>query len=126
MVQRFKPAPEVYRGAAREMGITTRDMLMVAAHPWDLMGAGRAGCRTAFIARAGKAPLPGAPAPDYIAEDLRDLARMLMKPRRSGAGTAAGTCRWRRVRRRWVYWREFSFAGRAREIGAPGCPAGRG
>jgi len=90
IVQRFKPAPEVYRGAAREMGVATRDMLMVAAHPWDLMGAARAGCRTAFVARPGEAPMPGAPAPDYVAEDLRDLARMLMEPRRSGAGTAAG------------------------------------
>ena len=35
--------------------------------------------------------LPGAPAPDYIAEDLRDLARMLMEPRRSRVGTAAGS-----------------------------------
>jgi hypothetical protein len=63
---------------ADRLGVGTRDMLMVAAHPWDLLGAARAGCRTAFLARPGKAMLPGVPAPEYMPTDLRALVDQLI------------------------------------------------
>lgn len=82
-VRRFKPSRETYEFAANALGVQPHQMLMVAAHPWDLMGAGAAGCRTAFIQRPGKALFPGAPKPTYVASDVAELARQL-----KSAGTA--------------------------------------
>ncbi len=47
----YKPAPEVYLTAARLLGLDPSELMMVAAHPGDLMAARRAGLRTAFIQR---------------------------------------------------------------------------
>ncbi|HEX5430717.1 MAG TPA: haloacid dehalogenase type II [Bryobacteraceae bacterium] len=78
-VGKYKPAEQTYRSAAEALDIETRGMMMVAAHPWDLMGAAQAGCRTAFIARPGKALFPYAPQPDIAAKDLVEFARRLLK-----------------------------------------------
>jgi 2-haloacid dehalogenase len=56
----YKPAPEAYRTAARLLGVQPAELMLVAAHPWDLAGARAAGLRTAFVDR----PLeygPGSP-----------------------------------------------------------------
>jgi 2-haloacid dehalogenase len=76
-VQKYKPAPDPYRYAAQLMDVYTKDVLMVAAHHWDLIGAAQAGCRTAFIRRRGASLLPGWPAPDHSAQDLKQLARIV-------------------------------------------------
>jgi 2-haloacid dehalogenase len=76
-VRRFKPAPEVYQFAAKRLGVQPHQMLMVAAHPWDLMGAAAAGCRTAFIQRPGKALFSAIPKPTYMARDLAEFAAQL-------------------------------------------------
>ncbi len=87
---RFKPAVEVYRTTAKMLGVETGEMLMVAAHAWDLLGAARAGCKTAFIRRQAKAPYPGAPHPDYVARDLYVLADELVgSPRKRMAASYA-------------------------------------
>jgi 2-haloacid dehalogenase len=69
-VKRFKPAPEPYQHVARELGVTTNGLRMVAAHAWDIVGALQAGCAAAFIARPGKVLYPLAPKPDVVAPDL--------------------------------------------------------
>ncbi len=43
MAQRYKPAPEVYRLAARELNVEPASLLLVAAHSWGTTGAIRAG-----------------------------------------------------------------------------------
>lgn len=48
---RFKPDPAVYLGAARLLGLAPGQLMMVAAHPFDLAAAQRAGLRTAYIPR---------------------------------------------------------------------------
>ena len=50
-VQRWKPNREVYLHAARMAGVTPAEMMLVAAHAWDVHGAGSAGLRTAWIKR---------------------------------------------------------------------------
>jgi 2-haloacid dehalogenase len=75
----FKPATEVYTFAAETMLVDPSDLLMVAAHHWDLLGAQRAGCKTAFLERPGKALLPGELRPDYVAKDLKQLANQLIQ-----------------------------------------------
>ncbi|WP_417777722.1 haloacid dehalogenase type II [Stutzerimonas xanthomarina] len=76
--QRYKPAPEPYRMAAERNGIEQEQMMMVAAHAWDITGAAAAGCRTAFIARPGKVLNPAGSQPDIQGNDLQDFARQLL------------------------------------------------
>lgn len=73
-VRHFKPSPDTYQSVARELGVTTADLRMVAAHAWDVHGAMQAGCAAAFIARPGKALFPLGPRPDVVAADLRAAA----------------------------------------------------
>lgn len=73
-VKKYKPAPEVYQHVAREMGVTTSGLRMIAAHAWDVHGAMRAGCAAAFLARPGHALFPAGPQPDIVAPDLRVAA----------------------------------------------------
>jgi len=47
----YKPAREVYLGAARLLGVRPRELMMVATHKADLDAAAAAGLRTAFVAR---------------------------------------------------------------------------
>jgi 2-haloacid dehalogenase len=76
-VQRYKPSPEVYKFAVASLGIRPDEMLMVAAHAWDLFGAAQAGCLTAFIRRPGQALFPNTPTPTYTANNLAELAARL-------------------------------------------------
>jgi 2-haloacid dehalogenase len=81
MAHAYKPAPEVYQTAARLLGVQPAELMLVAAHPWDLEGARRAGLRSAFVDR----PLeygPGSPAredpdADVSVGELHELAARL-------------------------------------------------
>jgi 2-haloacid dehalogenase len=77
MVQCYKPLPQVYHAAARELGITPANMMMVAAHNWDTAGAIRAGCQATFVTRPGEVLSPTDPRPGLVAADLIDLAAKL-------------------------------------------------
>ncbi|OLO09788.1 haloacid dehalogenase, type II [Salinicola sp. MH3R3-1] len=57
-VERYKPSPEPYQHAAAHWAVDPSEMVMIAAHSWDLVGAHAAGLRTGFIARPGKAMDP--------------------------------------------------------------------
>ena len=74
MAQRYKPAPEVYRQAARELNVEPASLLMVAAHSWDTSGAIRAGCEAAFVERPEQVLDPLAPRPRMVVRDLEQLA----------------------------------------------------
>ena len=78
-VKRFKPAPEPYQHVARELGIGTTQLRMIAAHAWDVLGALRAGCVAAFIARPGKAMFPLGPQPDIIASSMTTAADRIIE-----------------------------------------------
>jgi 2-haloacid dehalogenase len=77
-VRRFKPAPDPYLYVAKELGVETGALRMVAAHAWDIIGAMRAGCAGAFVARPGKVFFPLAAAPDIIGPDLRAVATRII------------------------------------------------
>jgi 2-haloacid dehalogenase len=76
-VQRYKPAAEPYRMVAERHGIALEQMMMVAAHAWDITGAAVAGLRTAFIARPGKVLNPAGRQPDLQASNLQDFATQI-------------------------------------------------
>lgn len=80
-VQKFKPAAETYQFVAREMGVKTSGLCMVACHLWDTIGAQAAGCHGAFVTRPHNALLPvaGAPEPDFVAVDLIQLGDQIVE-----------------------------------------------
>ncbi len=75
---RFKPAPEPYHYAARQLGIAPVEMRMIAAHDWDVAGALSAGCRAAFVARPGMVMGALLPRPDITGRDLHEIADQLI------------------------------------------------
>ena len=77
-VRRLKPAPEPYQLVARELGVPIADLCLVAAHTWDIAGALKAGCSTAFIARPGMVLDPSAARPHIVGTDLREITDQLL------------------------------------------------
>jgi 2-haloacid dehalogenase len=77
-VGRLKPAPEPYRHAAERLAVPIGDVLLVAAHAWDVAGAMAAGARAAFVARPGMVPDPRGRPPDLVVRDLGELAERLL------------------------------------------------
>jgi 2-haloacid dehalogenase len=78
MVRRLKPAPEPYLLAAERLGVPVGEVRLIAAHAWDVAGAARAGCATAFVARPGKVLDPLVPAPDVTGADLAEVADRIL------------------------------------------------
>lgn len=59
-VHAYKPDAAVYRLAVEEAGVAPQQVLMVAAHAWDLRGAQAIGMRTAYVQRpVGDPPRDG-------------------------------------------------------------------
>jgi 2-haloacid dehalogenase len=77
----YKPAPEAYRTAARLLGVPPSELMLVAAHPWDLKGAREAGLKTALIARplehGSGSPARRDPDADEHISQLHELAARL-------------------------------------------------
>lgn len=77
--RRFKPAPETYQYAAHQLGVSLADITMIAAHDWDIAGAQKAGCTTAYIARPGMLYSFLLQEPDIIGENLESVVDQLLK-----------------------------------------------
>ena len=75
--QLLKPAPEPYRHAAEQLGVPVGEVLLVAAHAWDVAGAMAAGAQGAFVARPGMVLDPRGREPDFVVADLGELADRL-------------------------------------------------
>jgi 2-haloacid dehalogenase len=78
-VGRLKPAPEPYRMAAERLGVELGEIVLVAAHAWDVAGALRAGARAVFVARPGAVldPLIDPP-PELVVADLDEFAGLIV------------------------------------------------
>ena len=81
-VRRFKPAPEAYRSVAEALRVPVDQLRLVAAHAWDIVGALRAGCAAAFVARPGKVLYPLGPQPDIVGPDFRRVAQAIVTAER--------------------------------------------
>jgi 2-haloacid dehalogenase len=77
-VRRFKPAAEAYRSVADSLEVPVDRLRLVAAHAWDIVGALRAGCAAAFVARPGKVLYPLGPQPDIVGPDFRQVAKQIV------------------------------------------------
>ncbi len=53
-IKKYKPALESYQYVAQELGVVPNEMVLVAAHGWDIAGAMQAGLQAAFIERKGQ------------------------------------------------------------------------
>jgi 2-haloacid dehalogenase len=78
----YKPDPEVYQMAARLLGLATHEVMMVAAHPSDLVAAAQTGMKTAYVRRPleygpGKEPAVPKDSFDLSATSFLDLAQQL-------------------------------------------------
>jgi len=81
-VMAWKPRPEPYVYAARELGLATERTALVSAHPWDIHGATCAGLVGAWLHRPGAAYPQMMNPPDVQADTLDELAgRLLHLPR---------------------------------------------
>ena len=76
-VKSYKPHKDTYRMVLDDLGVEPEEAMMVAAHAWDLAGAKNVGLQTAFITRPGTALYPNVARPDYVVNDLSELAKRL-------------------------------------------------
>jgi len=74
----FKPHPRTYAYAITKIGVPAGEILMAAAHGWDIAGAHAAGLRTAWIARGEGVLAPTVPEPDLRVPDLAALAASVL------------------------------------------------
>lgn len=73
----FKPHVATYRKAAEIMGVAMDEVLFVANHAFDCVGAKAAGMRTAFIDRRRR-PFGATPhQPDLIVKSMTELADVM-------------------------------------------------
>lgn len=76
-VGRFKPHPSVYRMAAAELGCCPSEIMMVAAHSFDVLGARACGFRGAFVNRYRLPYEESKLQPDLAVDDFIQLAEAL-------------------------------------------------
>lgn len=82
IVRAYKPDPRAYQMATSLLGLQPHEVMMVAAHQYDLDAAREMGMRTAFVMRPlefGPENIPDLEGArfDVVATDMVDLARQL-------------------------------------------------
>lgn len=82
-IKKYKPAVDTYQFAAQKMGVNTNEVIMVAAHGWDIAGALNAGMQAAFIERKGQSLYPLTSSPQYKGMDLEEVAKIIIKKKKS-------------------------------------------
>lgn len=78
-VRAYKPAPAVYRHAARRLGTSIGDIWLVSGNAFDAAGAKAAGMRVAKVEREPSLRYPFAGRPDLTLSSLEELAAELVE-----------------------------------------------
>jgi 2-haloalkanoic acid dehalogenase type II len=73
----YKPRPEPYRLALRELGLQPHEVLFVAGSGYDLVGAGGVGMQVYWHDRRGLEAPPEAPEPLRVERSLLPLAEVV-------------------------------------------------
>ena len=73
MVGQFKPHPSVYRFAAKSLKMEPDQILMVASHSFDILGARHSGFRGAYVNRYDLPYDESEYRPDFTIEDFDEL-----------------------------------------------------
>ena len=74
----FKPSPGIYRKAVQRLGCEPREIMMVAAHSFDILGAQACGFSAAYVDRYGLPTEDSEYQPDIIVDDFVELASKLL------------------------------------------------
>jgi 2-haloacid dehalogenase len=77
-VRLSKPRPEVYRYAVDTVGVKPGEVMLAAAHPWDVNGAKAAGLLGGYVCRGVPFPADTMAAPDIEGETLAELAHAVV------------------------------------------------
>jgi phosphoglycolate phosphatase-like HAD superfamily hydrolase len=73
-----KPHPDGVHQAAKRMGISLRELLVVGDFRFDVMAGHEAGARTALLTNGRESVmLPGDPEPDYIVTSLEEIPEII-------------------------------------------------
>jgi 2-haloacid dehalogenase len=83
-----KPSPHAYAYVEKQLGTKPSEMLLIASHTWDTIGALGAGWHAALIKRPLNDVLSVGPQPEVVGTDLRDVANQLIAKYASSAVTA--------------------------------------
>ena len=76
----YKPNPDIFFEAFRQMGCVASEVLYVGDDPEDdVVGARNAGIRVAWLNRTGKVLKEGIPTPDYEIQSLSELPELIQK-----------------------------------------------
>ena len=78
-VKHHKPSPQAYSYVEKELGVKPSQLVLVACHPWDTLGAQAVGWEAALIKRAGNDVLGVGPQPQIIGNDLDYVANQLIE-----------------------------------------------
>ena len=74
----FKPSPGIYRKAVQQLGCEPGEIMMVAAHAFDILGAQACGFKAAYVNRYKLPTEDSAYQPDIIVDDFVELAARLL------------------------------------------------
>jgi 2-haloacid dehalogenase len=77
--KRHKPAREAYAYVEKQLGTKPSDMLLIASHTWDTIGALGAGWHAALIKRPLNDVLGVGPQPEIVGNDLADVAEQVAR-----------------------------------------------
>lgn len=77
-VEKYKPFKDIYQFAAKQEGLITEDIVMVATHDWDLFGAKKAGLITAYIKRKEEIYHPFYLQADFKSSNLPELIQQII------------------------------------------------
>ena len=74
----FKPSPGIYRKAVQRLGCEPGEIMMVAAHSFDILGAQACGFRAAYVNRYQLPTEDSDYQPEIIVDDFLQLAERLL------------------------------------------------
>ncbi len=73
----FKPSPGIYRKAVQRLGCEPGEIMMVAAHSFDILGAQACGFKAAYVNRYGLPTEVSEYQPEIVVGDFVELASVL-------------------------------------------------
>ncbi|MGA7325140.1 MAG: haloacid dehalogenase type II [Rhodomicrobium sp.] len=77
-VKHHKPSRQAYAYVEKELGVEPPQLLLIACHTWDTLGAVAAGWGAALIKRPGNDVLGVGPQPQIAGNDLNEVADQLI------------------------------------------------
>ena len=77
-IKKYKPALETYKWAAEQLSVNSTEVMLVAAHGWDIAGALQAGLQAAFIERKGQSLYTLSPSPQIVGKNLVEVVQKIL------------------------------------------------